>query len=91
MNCVILTYAMAAAINLGNGSCVISQQVYVRVDDVHVAIVTKRFYCNKNNVIKVIYSRLSRSNTARGSSTGLSLVGPTKVKARKSFLFTWRF
>ena len=27
-------------------------------------------------------------STARGSITGLSLVGPTKVKARKPFLFT---
>ena len=31
---------------------------------------------------------MSRSSTARGSDTGLSLVGPTKVKACKSFLFT---
>ena len=34
------------------------------------------------------YSRLSRCSTARGSNTGLSLVGPTKVKACKSFPFT---
>ena len=26
-------------------------------------------------------------STARGSSTGLTLVGPTKIKAGKSFLF----
>ena len=32
--------------------------------------------------------RLLRSSTARGSSTRLSLVGPTKVKACKFFLFT---
>ena len=31
-----------------------------------------------------MYSRLSRCSTARGSSTGLSLVGPTKVRAHKS-------
>ena len=36
----------------------------------------------------MIYSQLSRCSTARGSSTGLSFVGPTKVKAHKSFLFT---
>ena len=36
--------------------------------------------------IDFIYSQLSRCSTARGSSTGLSLVGPTKVKVRKSFL-----
>ena len=35
-----------------------------------------------------IYSRLSRCNTARGSSLVLTLSGPAKVKARKSFLFT---
>ena len=29
---------------------------------------------------------LSRSSTARGSGTAFSLVGPTKVKAPKSFL-----
>ena len=29
-----------------------------------------------------------RLNTARGSSTGLVPVGPSKVKACKSFLFT---
>ena len=36
----------------------------------------------------MLYSQLSRCSTARGSSTGLSQVGPTKVKACKSFLFT---
>ena len=35
-----------------------------------------------------IHSRLSRSSTARGFDSRLSLGGPTKVKARKSFLFT---
>ena len=35
-----------------------------------------------------IHSRLSRCSTARGSNTGLFQVGPTKVKARKSFLLT---
>ena len=34
------------------------------------------------------YSQLSRCSTARGSSPRLSLVGPTKVKPWKSFLFT---
>ena len=33
-------------------------------------------------------SRLSRCSTAWGSSFGLSLGGPTKVKVCKSFLFT---
>ena len=32
------------------------------------------------------YSSLLRCSTAIGSSIGLSLVGPTKVKAHKSFL-----
>ena len=36
----------------------------------------------------VIYSRLLGCSTARGSGSGLSLGGPTKVNARKSFLFT---
>ena len=36
----------------------------------------------------IIYSWLSRCSTARGSSTGLLLVGPGKVKACESFLFT---
>ena len=35
-----------------------------------------------------MYSRLSRCSTARICSTKLSLVGPTKVKAHKSFLFS---
>ena len=34
-----------------------------------------------------MFCQLSRCSTARGSSTGWSQVGPTKVKARKSFLF----
>ena len=33
-----------------------------------------------------LYSQLSSCSTARGSSTGSSLVGPTKVKAWKSVL-----
>ena len=46
-----------------------------------------------NNNLPLIWttfmkSWLLRCSTARGSSTRLSLVGPTKVKARKSFLFT---
>ena len=36
----------------------------------------------------IIYSRLSRCSTARGSISGLSRGDPTKVKAHKSFLFT---
>ena len=36
----------------------------------------------------MIYSWLSRHSTSRGSSTGLVPVGPTKVKAHKSILFT---
>ena len=39
----------------------------------------------------LIYRRLSRFSTTIGSSAGLSLVGPTKVEARKSFLFTEGF
>ena len=38
-----------------------------------------------------MYSQLSRCSAAKGSRTGLSLVGPTKVKARQSFLFTEGF
>ena len=38
-----------------------------------------------------MFSQLSRCSTAKGSKTGLSLVGPTKVKARKSFLFNEGF
>ena len=41
-----------------------------------------------NSTWKKIYSQLSRCSTARGSSTGLVCVGPTEVKASKSFLFT---
>ena len=36
----------------------------------------------------VIYSQLSRCSTARVSVTRFSLVGPTKITARKYFLFT---
>ena len=36
----------------------------------------------------MIYSRFSRCCTARGPSTSLSWVGPAKVKASKSVLFT---
>ena len=35
-----------------------------------------------------IYSRFLRHCTARGSSSGLCWVGPAKVKASKSNLFT---
>ena len=34
------------------------------------------------------HSQLSKCSTARGSGSGLSVGGPTKVKAHKSFLFT---
>ena len=40
------------------------------------------------NPSQYTYSRLSRCSTTRGSNTGLFRVDPTKVKARKSFLFT---
>ena len=36
----------------------------------------------------IIYSRLSKCSTAKGSSTGLVPVDPTKVKALISILFT---
>ena len=39
----------------------------------------------------LIQSHLSRCSTARRSGFGLSLVGPTKVKAHKCFLFTEGF
>ena len=35
-----------------------------------------------------LHSWLLRFSTARGSGSGLSLGGPTKVKMRKFFLFT---
>ena len=35
----------------------------------------------------IIHSRLSRLNTARGSSTSLVTVAPAKVKACNSILF----
>ena len=35
-----------------------------------------------------MYGRLLRLNTARGSYTGLVIVGPAKIKACKSVLFT---
>ena len=35
-----------------------------------------------------MYSLLSRCSSARGLISGLSLGGPTKVEACKSFLFT---
>ena len=38
--------------------------------------------------LRHMYSQLSRCRTAGGSSTGLFCVGPTKVKACKSLLFT---
>ena len=38
-------------------------------------------------VAPLMYSWLLLCSTARGFSTRLSLVGPTEVKARKSFLF----
>ena len=47
---------------------------------------TKPGWTISEQVIKI--SRLSKCSTARGSSTELSLVGPTKAKACKSFLFT---
>ena len=40
------------------------------------------------NKLEHIYSRLLSHSTARGSDSGLYLGGPTKGKARKSFLFT---
>ena len=42
-------------------------------------------------VLYDMYSCLSRCSEARGSSTGLLLIGPTKVNTRKSFLFTKGF
>ena len=38
----------------------------------------------------LLYSQLLRRSTARGSSTELVPVGPTKVRVRKSILFTER-
>lgn len=35
--------------NVGDGSGVVSQQVNVRINDVHVAIVTKGFYWKKSS------------------------------------------
>ena len=41
-----------------------------------------------SNLGDVIYSWFSRWCTVWGSNTGLCLVGPTKVKDRKSIVFT---
>ena len=38
-----------------------------------------------------MYSQLSRLSTAKGLNTRFSHVGPTKVKACKSFVFTQKF
>ena len=43
--------------------------------------------CPSPQLLDVIYGRFSRCTTVRGSSTGLSLVGPTRVEVI-SFLFT---
>ena len=40
------------------------------------------------SLVKIHNNWLPRCSTAKGSETGLSLVGPTKVKPRKSFLLT---
>ena len=44
--------------------------------------------CGAMWYLQYIYSQLSRCSTARGSISGLFLLGPTKVKAHKSFIFT---
>ena len=38
-------------------------------------------------IVIMMYRQLLRCSTARGYSTGLSLVGPAKVKAPKSIIF----
>ena len=48
----------------------------------------KGIFIKKHGTFHFIYSLLLRCSTARGSSFGLSVGGPTKVKACKSFLFT---
>ena len=45
----------------------------------------------KEKSISKIFSWLLRCCTARGSTTRLTLVGPTMVRASKSFLFTEMF
>ena len=56
--------------------------------EIHFFSSGRGFYCKICQIKTEIHIRLSRCFTAKGSSTGLSLVGPTKVKACKSFLFT---
>ena len=53
-------------------------------------MMSQKFIFNNVYIVKGgdKYIRLSRCSTARGFGTGLSLVGLTKVKARKSFLFS---
>ena len=45
-------------------------------------------YSPQSSLRDFIYSQLSRCNTARGSNTGFGPIGPDKVKAGKSTLFT---
>ena len=52
---------------------------------IHVQVTNRHFQKTLGHIID---SRLSRCSRARRSSTGLFYVGPTKVKACKSFLFT---
>ena len=51
-------------------------------------ILQKQSSTTKFSPFRNIYSRFLRLSTARGSGTGLVTVGPAKVKACKSFLFT---
>ena len=48
---------------------------------------TKKEFIIPTYTLVYTNSQLLRCSTAKGSSTKLSLVGPTKVKACKSFLF----
>ena len=41
--------------------------------------------------IAIMHSQLSRRSTARGLNTRFYLVGPTKVKAYKFFVFIQKF
>ena len=50
--------------------------------------ISEPLFKNKLKYISQIHSWVSRCGTARGSISRLSLGGPTKVKARKFFLFT---
>ena len=68
------------------------RRTFVELSNVHFKSFTFLFLKNFRNFTIgkkwEIHSQLLKCSTARGSSSGLSLIGPTMVEAQKSFLFT---